>query len=139
VKDGPEGEKFFSKFVQVDLGRDQYDLPITSLLIVPLDAAEAAAAAKPAPSRRLTARQKNVLAQLANCIANRGKPVPPHFGLPNGMSAVTIKEWQDACLSTGAIDTDAKNPRADFTQTKEALIAKQLIGEQDKLAWLAAP
>jgi hypothetical protein len=132
MKDGPEGDTIVSRLEPVDVGTDQDGDKITSCVVVPADASEVRAAT----NRKLSDRQRLALDALAER-ADRGKPPPPSFGLPDGLIAVSVDDWRAELYSRGVLDRDAKSPREDFRRVKSSLQARGLIGERDGLVWRA--
>ena len=89
-------------------------------------------------NRRLSDRQRLALDILVDCAVDHGKPPPVAFGLPSGLSAITIDIWRDELFARGVIDRDAANPREDFRRIRSGLAARKLIGERDSLIWRVA-
>jgi hypothetical protein len=133
MKDGAEGDVIASALQVVTVGTDDDGEPITSCVIVPVDSAAVRIA-----SRKLSNRQQLALTALADCTNDRGRAAPPDFGLPAGMRVVQVSEWRDEMFRCGALDKEAKNPRADFIRVKHSLQARHLIGERDNLVWAAS-
>jgi hypothetical protein len=133
MKDGAEGDVIASGLQVVTVGTDDDGEPITSCVIVPVDSAAVRIA-----SRKLSNRQQLALTALADCTSDRGRVAPPDFGLPAGLRVVQVAEWRDEMFRCGALDKEAKNPRADFIRVKHSLQARHLIGERDNLVWAAS-
>ena len=130
MKDGAEGEVIASALKVATIGTDDSGEPITSCVIVPVDSA-----AMFIRGRKLSDRQQLALTALANCTNDHGRPPPPDFGLPAGLLAVDVSKWREEMFRCGALDKEAKNPRADFQRVKNSLQARLLISERDNLVW----
>jgi hypothetical protein len=130
MKDGPEGEVIASALNVVTIGTDDSGEPITSCVIVPVDSSAIFIG-----GRKLSDRQRLALTALANCTNDHGRPPPPDFGLPAGLLAVDVSKWREEMFRCGALDKEAKNPRADFQRVKNSLQARLLISERDNLVW----
>jgi AAA domain len=133
MKDGPEGEEITSRLVPMEVGVDTEGDPITSCVIEPIDGN----AAKPATTRKLPTRQKLALDSLSALVASIGEALPPAYGLPGDIRAVTVAQWREDLFSRGVLDRDAKNPREDFRRVKSQLQARFLTAERDGRTWLA--
>jgi hypothetical protein len=133
MKDGAEGASLVSKLEAVDVGTDIDGDPITSCVVVPVDGG----AARVAPSRKLSDRQRLALDALADCAVDHGEPPPATFGLPAGLLAVSVGVWRKELYARGVLDGDAKSPREDFRRVKNSLQARGLIGERDGVVWRA--
>jgi hypothetical protein len=133
MKDGPDGETFVSRLEVVEVGTNIDGDEITSCVIVPVEGG----AVRPAPTRKLSDRQKLALDALADCVADQGAPPSPTLGLPGGIMAVPVGAWRDELYAKGVIDRDAKNPRKDFQRVRDSLQARKLIGARAELVWRA--
>lgn len=89
-------------------------------------------------SRRLSDRDRLSIDALTDCALEHGKPPPPSFGLPTGMSTITLDQWRKELFTRGVLDRDASNPREDFRRIRSRLAVRKLIGEMDGLVWRAA-
>jgi hypothetical protein len=133
MKDGPEGDTLYSRLDAVEVGVDEYGEPITSCIVVPVDAG----AARPTATRKLSDKQKLALEVLADCVLENGEPLPTQFKLPDDLKGVAISNWREEMLKRGVLDSAAKNPREDYRRVKTSLLARHLIGERDGSVWLA--
>ena len=133
MKDGPEGGVIYSRLEAVEVGVDEDGEPITSCVVIPVDAS----AARPTATRKLSDRQRLALDALSNCILDRGEPSPETFKLHGNIKVVKVLDWREEMFARGVLDGQAKNPREDFRRVKAALQARHLIGERDGSVWLA--
>lgn len=88
-----------------------------------------------APSRKLSDRQRLALAALDECTISVGNAAPASLQLPANIIVVPLTAWRDELHSRGVIDSDAKNPRADFKRVSESLQARSLIGVRGDVVW----
>jgi len=133
AKDGPQGDAVLSRLEVVNVGTDEDGDPITSCVVIPIDGQPA----RFAGNRKLSDRQRLALNALDECTVTRGQPPPVQFGLPAGLSAVTVSDWREELHRMGVLDRNAKNPREDFRRVKTSLQARGLIGARDDLVWKA--
>ena len=133
MKDGPEGDTIVSRLEQVELGTDTDGEAITSCIVVPVEGEPV----RPATSRKLSDRQRLALAALDECTVNIGEAAPASLQLPANIIVVPLTSWRDELRSRGVIDSDAKNPRADFKRVSESLQARSLIGVRGDVVWKA--
>jgi hypothetical protein len=132
TNDSGEGESVSFTITSIELCRDQETGEVTTAPVaVPTDKP---VAAKSTTTRKLSDRQSLALRALADC---DGSPPPNSYGLPDGIIAVRIGDWQNELHSRGVIEPDVKNPRTAFKQIRESLAARCLIGERDGLVWRA--
>jgi len=132
MKDGPEGATLTSRLEVVDVGTDEDGDPITSCVVVPVDDD---VAARPTPIRKLSDRHKLALEALNEAVLALGAPPPAIFDLPAATRAVSLEQWREEMFRRGVLDRDAGNPREEFRRVRQALAARQLIGERDGLVW----
>ncbi len=52
---------------------------------------------------------------------------------------VDVSLWRENLLQAGILDSNAKNPRADFKRLKDQLAERGLIGEWNNLMWAVNP
>jgi hypothetical protein len=135
MKDGPEGEEVVSSLKVVDVGQDSDGEPITSCVVQPSDAA---VVPQTRPGKRLNDKHKLALNALTECLLTASQPAPVAFQLPAGIRVTAVDRWRDELRSSGVIDQEAANPREDFRRIKNALKARNLLGERDGLIWSAS-
>jgi hypothetical protein len=131
MKDNPDGERIISRLRSVTVGTDDDGDPITSCIVEP---AEQEASAP--TGRKLSDRQKNAIDALCSVISTDGAALQAAFNLPDSIRAVPTDRWREELFSRGVLETDAKNPRADFKRLKEALQARSVIAEREGSVWL---
>jgi hypothetical protein len=137
IKGNDQPERVLAQFKlnAFELGRDEDGDPITTSIVSP-DPVEGPAAKIKAARKGPNDRQKLALAALAEAILNQGRPAPA-FGLPAGITVVSIEEWRAEIIARGIVDKNGKNPRTDFARLKQALTANGYIGERDDTVWIA--
>ena len=84
-------------------------------------------------------RQKLALRALAEVTLVRGRPAPPEYQLPPDIRVVTAEAWQEELLRSNVLDRKAGNPWARFSELRNSLAARFLIGTRDDLVWLPRP
>ena len=135
ANDGPEGEKIVFSLKSVELFRDPITgISTTAPVVIPHDGAMP----RTTRERRLTDTQQLGLEALQSLIAERGVKLPPSFGMPAYVLALSIDAWRDELYSRGVLKRDASNPSAEFKRLTDQLKARQLIAERDKLIWLVS-
>lgn len=87
--------------------------------------------------RTLNPKQQLAMEALAEVTLRHGVNVPPNDGLPAGLKSVTADQWRDELFRRKVLDHDMKNPRARYSELRDQLAAKHLIGVRDELVWLA--
>ena len=84
-------------------------------------------------------RQKLALRALTEVTLARGRPAPPEYQLPPDIRVVTAEAWQEELLRSNVLDRKAGNPWARFSELRNSLAARFLIGTRDDLVWLPRP
>jgi hypothetical protein len=129
-RDHPDGEIFGFASEVVDLGEGKQ-----SFVIVPSEVpAKTINASKLSPKYE---RARRALAALSS--SSKAKVPPPDWGLPAGIVTVPVNTWRDELFCTGILDKSNRRARKSFWDLKQALAARNLIGERDGLAWLTDP
>jgi AAA domain len=132
MKDGPEGEQIVSKLETVEVGIDPDGDPLTSCVIVPSEAV------KPDGDGRKKMSPKYELAFRALIeLAADGIAPSPSWGLPASVRTISAECWKAKLLSNGVIDA-GKDMHKRFWDIKNALKAKNIVGERDGSVWPAA-
>jgi AAA domain len=106
------------------------NIETTAPVLLPVDLPS-----RPAPSRRLSDRQRLAIAALDECAANVGQTAPTSLLLPASTIVVPANAWRDELYRRGVIEKDAANPRKDFQRVREQLHARQIIGVLNELVW----
>jgi hypothetical protein len=132
ANDSEEGERITFTLESIEIADDGTTAPI----VVPSSRDPRADAARPA--RRLPDRSKAAL-DVLNDLCIDGKPLPPGYGLPDGIRAVPVVTWRDQLTERGVIGGDDKNPRATFDRIKTQLLARQMVGERNAQIWAVTP
>jgi Bifunctional DNA primase/polymerase, N-terminal/AAA domain len=93
--------------------------------------------ASTASKRSLNPKQQLAMEALAEVTLSHGIGMPATDGLPAGLKSVTADRWRDELCRRQILDRDTKNLRARYTELRDQLAAKHLIGVRDELVWLA--
>jgi hypothetical protein len=137
AKDGPTGLEIVSRLVPVDVGKDEDDDMMTSLIIEPVG--ELAVKAEPDPKpKRLTNAAQNALRALHMAIGELGEIPPASNHIPPNVKTVTISQWRDYAFRigiSGSNDDHAK--RTAFLRGSEALLVAKKIASWDPYVWPA--
>src|SRR5262249_18703531 len=104
MKDGPEGDVIVSRLEQLVVGEDEDGDPITSCIVIPVDAPK-----RPSNEPRLTKNQKTMFGIL-------------HDAGPSGLNTT---EWNERTKEAGV----GKSRPADLYDIKIALRGKGLVRE----------
>jgi hypothetical protein len=92
-----------------------------------------------ATKMHLSGKQQLGVDALAEAILKHGVELPASYRMPGGLRSVTADQWQAELYRLGALDRKAKNPASRFSELRQALQVKRVIGVSDELVWLAAP
>jgi hypothetical protein len=87
--------------------------------------------------RGLSDQQRLAIEALAEAVLKHGKDLPAIDGMPRGLKSVAADQWRAELYSRGVLDKEAANPRARFSELRQRLSVKKLIGVRDDLVWLA--
>ena len=131
MKDGAEGTRFASILKVVEVGIDDDGKPITSCVIVPVEAAPTSAKS----SRKPSDRQVLALRALTEVTLSQGRDPPPEYRLPADIKVVAAEAWREEMLRCNALDRKAANPWARFKELRDGLAARNLIGSKDDFVW----
>jgi AAA domain len=85
----------------------------------------------------LSNRQKLAIEALTEATLSHGRDAPAAYQLPHGIKTVPAEEWKTELYRRKIVDPDSKNPRARYSELRDALAAKKQIGVRDDLVWLA--
>lgn len=106
------------------------DIETTAPVLLPVDVPS-----RPAPSRKLSDRQRLAIAALDECAANVGETASASLQLPASTIVVPANAWRDEMYTRGVIDRDAKNPRETLRQIRNSLQTRNLIGVRGEYVW----
>ena len=90
-----------------------------------------------ATKMHLSGKQQLGVDALAEAILKHGVELPASCRMPVGLKSVTADQWQAELYRLGALDRNAKNPTSRFSELRQALQVKRVIGVSDELVWLA--
>ncbi len=134
TNDGEEGERVTFELESVALNfNEETGMTTTAPVVIPSDAIPEKASSR----QKMTDKQRLGHAALMDLIADHGTAAPATFGLPQGVSTVSVDEWREELFRRGILDRDAANPRQDFIRLKEQLKVRSMVAEKDKLVWQA--
>ena len=85
----------------------------------------------------LNDKQQLGLEALAEAILKHGIELPSSYRLPVGLKSVTADQWRDELYRLKVLDKSTKNPTSRFSELRQALQRKHVIGVSDELVWLA--
>jgi AAA domain len=97
--DQPEGELTAFKLESAELGLDEDGDPITTAVLS--EAIFDGEVQKPA--RKLSPQYELAVRALTDLVADEGTPIPANWGLPNGISAVSVEAWRKMLLTCGVL------------------------------------
>ncbi|MGY8681234.1 AAA family ATPase [Bradyrhizobium sp. UFLA05-153] len=112
----------------IEIGKDDDGEPVTGF-IVSARAVAAPLAAK--AGKPLNNSEANGFRALDAALRKYGKLRPEMDG-----RTITLDEWREHCFETGALASDASNPRKDFQRIREGLLSKARILIQGDLVRL---
>jgi len=135
MKDGPEGETTVSRLLPINVGIDEDDEIITSLIIEPADEEQ-----PPERTRqKLSDKQQITLDALRRAVAAHGEPAPAHNHIPPSAVVVSVDLWRRFYLAaTKDLDgQDVENLFRGWRRHRDALQARKIIGTYDEIVWEA--
>jgi hypothetical protein len=112
ANDAPEGPLFSFKSEIHEFGTDEDGDPIAVNIVS--DEQIATSESKPAPNRKLSARQQLALDALSEATISHGKPAPLDLELHNNIRVVTDETWKNELFRRGVLSQDDANPRQEF-------------------------
>jgi hypothetical protein len=130
--DSEEGEGVAFTLESIEIGEDVDGNPTTAPVVVPTEHKPRTTSRAP---RKLSPKYELAMRNLADLVAEQGKPAPATWGLPNGISAVEVEAWRKLLLSRGVLHED--DDCRVFWNLKDRLKAKNLLGERDGMIWSA--
>jgi hypothetical protein len=131
AKDDADGEEFGFKLVQEQLGRDEDNDLVTTLLVEEL--------AEPSRITPLPKTSKTALEMLANLIAGHGAPLPAGGDFPPNVHGCREADWEAECetrrLSTSARERDRKRV---FQNACATLLQAKRVAARAGWVWLSS-
>jgi hypothetical protein len=85
---------------------------------------------------KMTDRQTLALRTLAEVVLAQSRDPPAEYQLPRGIKVVDADAWQKELFRCNVIDPKGANPRARFSELRQSLAARCLIGSRDSVVWL---
>jgi hypothetical protein len=131
ANDQPAGRLTAFALEPIELGRDDDGDPIRTFIVsreIANDAASRAGA-----RQKLSDRQTRAIRALADAINNIGQPCSY---APFGTQAVTETQWEAELVSQSVLDPKAANPRTRYTELRDSLATRYLIGLRNTFVWL---
>jgi hypothetical protein len=131
ANDQPEGTITSFRLEPFDFGVDDDGEPVRTFIVsAELFSGEGQR------SRKTTDRQALALRALAEVTLSGGREPPADYHLPKGVQVVDAEAWRQELFRYNALDTKAANPRARFSELRNGLAARNLIGSRDQYVWL---
>jgi len=130
ANDQPEGVLTGFRLEPYDFGPDEDGEPLQTFIV-----GSEVLAGERGQSRKLSDKQVLALRALTEVTLSKGQKPPADYQLPSGIKVVMEGAWREECYRFNALDRDAGNPRARFTELRNALAARCLIGSKDDLVW----
>jgi hypothetical protein len=131
ANDQPEGTLTSFKLEPFDFGVDEDGEPFRTFIVsAELFSGEGQR------SRKKTDRQELALRALAEVALSGGREPPADYHLPKGVQVVDAEAWRQELFRCNALDREAANPRARFSELRNGLAARNFIGSRDKYVWL---
>ena len=136
-----EGDKKISfELFQVELGRDEFDEPITSAVCVPLGGSESARAQEKTKGFRLSANEAHALRALFTAVDEEGIEAPDELGLSAGVRVTTAKAWLKYYMRI--VDHKSDDPkqqegtaRTAISRSSKSLLHWGVIGRNNPYCW----
>jgi hypothetical protein len=136
MKDGAEGEPLASTLRIVEVGTDDNEKPITSLVIDPADPPQKQTVKK---RIQLSDGAKIALKQLKNALAapNISEPVPESGSVKSGTRGIKIDLWRKYCYQAGISEGEAESAKRNaFNRAREKLLAEEIINGWGEWVWI---
>jgi hypothetical protein len=130
ANDGPGGPLTAYQMSPVNLGVDEDGEPIQTFIV-----SKEILKASEAPREKLTANQKLALEALIEVSLSTGVTAPGHLQLPSSVKVVFADAWKVELDHRDLLG--GKNPRSRYSELRNSLAAKKLIGYRDDLVWAA--
>jgi len=131
ANDQPLGPLTSFQLEPFDFGLDEDGDPFRTY-IVAKEIIAGAVSKKP-----LNEKQQLGIEALAEAILKHGIDLPASYRLSAGLKSVTRDQWQAELYRLNVLDREAANPTARFSELRQALQRKHVIGVSDDLVWLA--
>jgi hypothetical protein len=139
------------KTAAVNKANDQPDGPLTNFRLEPFDfrldedgdpfrtfiLSEEVLDGSCIARQTLSNKQKLALEALTEASLSYGQDAPRQYQLPQGIKVVTAEQWRTELLRQNVLDKDARNPRARYSELRNSLRTKNLIGVRDDWVWRA--
>jgi hypothetical protein len=131
ANDQPLGPLTSFQLEPFDFGLDEDDDPFRTYIVAQQIISGVAT------KTRLSGKQQLGVDALAEATLKHGVELPASYRMPVGLKSVTADQWQAELYRLGALDRNAKNPTSRFSELRQALQVKRVIGVSDELVWLA--
>jgi hypothetical protein len=135
MKDGPDGDTVLSRLEQVEVGTDTDGEPITSCVVVSIDATNTP---KKQSWHALKGVARTARRALAEAITEWGVAAPASDHIPTGRRVVTLQQWRECAYRRGISASEEPRARQQaFRRGTEQLIATGAVGVCGNYVWLA--
>jgi hypothetical protein len=130
ANDQPEGALTSFRLEPYEFGKDDDGDPFRTF-IVSKDVLTGDAS-----DRKLSDKQQLAVDALVEVLLGpAAQPAPAEYGLPVNIKVVTEDEWMTELCRQGVLDPAASNKRARYTELRNALKRRKVIGARDNLVW----
>ena len=80
-------------------------------------------------------RQVLALRALDEVALGHGREPPAEYQLPAGIKVVNDEAWREELFRCNVLDRKASNPRSRFSELRQGLKVRGLIGSRDNVVW----
>jgi hypothetical protein len=132
ANDQPEGPLTSFRLEPFEFGVDEDGDPFRTFIVIDevLDSSGTA-------QQHLSNKQKLALDALVEVTLSFGQNAPREYQLPEGVKVVSAEQWRTELFRQNILDKDAGNPRARYSELRNSLRTKFLIGVRDDWVWPA--
>jgi hypothetical protein len=133
MKDGEEGAVIASRLHVVEVGVNEYDDPITSCVVVPVDDFQKEAPKAKAP--RMSKAAKIALRALHEAVDEVGAIPPASNHIPANTRTATVSQWRTYAYARGISAGEERAKQQAFKRATDLLIANQHVVMWGDQAW----
>jgi hypothetical protein len=131
MKDGEAGDVYSFRLDQVELGKDDVDDPVTSLVVEPTEGPIERPKAK--RKAKLTAHNQKAFDCLTQAILIEGQKCEGNSHIPHGVLTTSLTLWEDYLVRAGVINPEG-NPWQQKQRIRAALAER--IGIWNERVWV---